>query len=253
MEKAVKEAKVHTSWMNVNEEHDSALKEFLGTILSEGSEFVADLAKFQARIARAGILNSLSQTLLKIASPGVPDFYQGTELWTLSLVDPDNRRPVDYARRRAMLAKMRESAHRDPLATVRDLLKDMSSGAIKMYLTNRAMEFRRAHRELFMRGEYVALKVEGLARITSSRSHANLAATARPDAIVICGRFFMSLPEAPPLPVDPNVWKETFVILDQGWPSKVTDFFTGASISIERGSIALTDAFAQMPVAMLHG
>jgi (1->4)-alpha-D-glucan 1-alpha-D-glucosylmutase len=249
MEKAVKEAKVHTSWMNANEEHDSALKEFLATILGEGSEFVADLAKFQTRIARAGILNSLSQTLLKIAAPGVPDFYQGTELWTLSLVDPDNRRPVDYASRRTMLAKIRESAHRDPLATVRDLLKDMSSGAIKMYLTNRAMEFRREHRELFMRGEYTALKVEGP---RADHVVAFARKSASKWAIVLCGRFFMNLPEAPPLPVDPNVWKETFVILDEGSPSKVTDIFTGASISIERGRIVLSEAFAQMPVAMLH-
>jgi (1->4)-alpha-D-glucan 1-alpha-D-glucosylmutase len=250
MEKALKEAKVHTSWMNVNEEHDAALKEFLGTILGEASEFVVDLAKFQARIARAGILNSLSQTLLKIAAPGVPDFYQGTELWTLSLVDPDNRRPVDYARRRAMLAKIRESAHRDPLATVRDLLKDMSSGAIKMYLTNRAMEFRREYRELFMRGEYVPLKVDG------SRADHVVAFARKSDrkwVVVLCGRYFMGLPEAPSLPVDPNVWAETFVILDEGSPSKLTDVFTGASISIDRGRIALTDAFAQMPVAMFHG
>jgi len=249
MEKALKEAKVHTSWMNVNEEHDSALKEFLATILGEGSEFVADLAKFQTRVARAGILNSLSQTLLKIAAPGVPDFYQGTELWTLSLVDPDNRRPVDYARRRTMLAKIRESAHRDPLATIRDLLKDMSSGAIKMYLTNRAMEFRRDNSELFMRGEYVPLKVEG-----PRADHVVAFARKKGSkwAIVLCGRFFMNLPEAPPLPVDPNVWKETFVILDAGSPSRVTDIFTGASIAVERGRIILGEAFAQMPVALLH-
>ena len=114
-----------------------------GRFSKDGTEFVADLARFQARIARAGMLNSLSQTILKIAAPGVPDFYQGTELWALSLVDPDNRRPVDYARRCAMLKKMREAARRDPLATTRHLLKDLSSGAIKMYLINRAMEFRR--------------------------------------------------------------------------------------------------------------
>ncbi len=172
MDKAVKEAKVHTSWMNINEEHDRALSEFLARILKEDSEFVADLTAFQTRIARAGMLNSLSQTILKIASPGVPDFYQGSELWTLNLVDPDNRRPVDYARRSAMLAKMREAAHRDPLATTRHLLKDMNSGAIKMYLINRAMEFRRAHPELFMRGDYLPVKGQRAARESRRRFRA---------------------------------------------------------------------------------
>ena len=249
MDKAVKEAKVHTSWMNVNEEHDRALSEFLATILTKGTEFVADLAKFQARIARAGMLNSLSQTILKIAAPGVPDFYQGTELWALNLVDPDNRRPVDYARRCAMLTKIREAARRDPLATARHLLKDMSSGAIKMYLINRAMEFRRENPELFMRGDYIPLNVTGPRAnhvVAFARAHNGK------RVIVVCGRFFMQLSEAPPLPVDPNAWADTFIELEPGSSSSMTDLITGRSISISGGRLALSEAFAQMPVAMLH-
>jgi len=247
MDKAVKEAKVHTTWMNINEEHDRALSEFLAAILKEGTGFVADLAAFQARIARAGMLNSLSQTLLKIAAPGVPDFYQGSELWTLNLVDPDNRRPVDYARRCAMLTKMREAARRDPVAATCHLLKDISSGAIKMFLINRAMEFRRANSELFRRGDYVPLKVSGPRAnhvIAFARAHEGT------RAIAVCGRFFMQLPEAPPLPVDPGVWKDTFIELEAESP--LIDVITGRAISIAGGRIALDEAFAQMPVAMLH-
>ncbi len=249
MDKAVKEAKVHTSWMNVNEEHDRALSEFLAAILAKGTEFVTDLAKFQARIARAGVLNSLSQTILKIVAPGVPDFYQGTELWALNLVDPDNRRPVDYARRCTMLAKIRDAARRDPLATTLHLLKDMSSGAIKMYLINRAMEFRRENPELFMRGDYVPLNVAG-----PRANHIVAFARARNGkrVIAVCGRFFMQLSAAPPLPVDPNAWTDTFIELEPGPSSSMTDLITGRSISISGGRLALSEVFAQIPAAMLH-
>jgi (1->4)-alpha-D-glucan 1-alpha-D-glucosylmutase len=105
MQKATKEAKVHTSWVNANDRYDAAVRSFVHRLLSEeSSDFLADLAVFQHRVAFYGRFNSLSQTLLKLASPGVPDLYQGTELWDLSLVDPDNRRPVDYQRRKALLA-----------------------------------------------------------------------------------------------------------------------------------------------------
>ncbi len=249
LEKAVKEAKVHTSWMNANEEHDRALAEFLAEILKDGTAFVADLAKFQARIARAGMLNALSQTILKIAAPGVPDFYQGSELWALNLVDPDNRRPVDYARRCAMLKKIREGACRDPLATTRYLLKDMSSGAIKMYLINRAMQFRRDNPDLFTRGDYVPLKVTG-PRANHIVAFARVHEGKR--AVVVCGRFFMQLAEAPPLPVDPEAWADTFIELEPGSSLKMTELITGREISIAGGRIAVADAFAQMTVAMLH-
>ena len=170
------------------------------------------------------MLNALSQAILKIAAPGVPDFYQGSELWALNLVDPDNRRPVDYARRCAMLKKIREGACRDPLATTRHLLKDMSSGAIKMYLINRAMEFRRENPDLFMRGDYLPLKVVG-PRANHIVAFARVHEGKR--AVVVCGRFFMQLAEAPPLPVDPKAWTDTFIEMEPGSSSKMTDLITG--------------------------
>lgn len=106
--KASKEAKVHTSWISPNYDHDRELVKFVETAMrrERGNRFLADFAAFAGRIARAGMLNSLSQVLIKITSPGVLDFYQGNELWDLSLVDPDNRRPVDYAVRQSMLAEI---------------------------------------------------------------------------------------------------------------------------------------------------
>src|SRR5262249_57423 len=130
MHKATKEAKVHTSWVNANEEYDAAVRDFVFGVLpdlpaapaggkppagdgaavlsAEGDAFLAGLLRLQRRVARSGPFNSLSQVLVKCTCPGVPDFYQGTELWDLSLVDPDNRRPVDYARRRALLGALKE-------------------------------------------------------------------------------------------------------------------------------------------------
>src|SRR5439155_26924114 len=116
MTKAIKEAKVNTSWINPDEEYERAIAEFIAAILEPEGEFVRDLSKFRAPVARAGLYNALSQTLLKIAAPGVPDFYQGTELWDFSLVDPDNRRPIDYAHRKSLMAVIRRESEADPAA-----------------------------------------------------------------------------------------------------------------------------------------
>jgi (1->4)-alpha-D-glucan 1-alpha-D-glucosylmutase len=104
LQKAVKEAKVHTSWVNPDDEWERAVQQFVAQLLDrERSErFWRDFLPFQRRIARVGVVNSLAQVALKVASPGVPDFYQGSELWDFSLVDPDNRRQVDFARRRGV-------------------------------------------------------------------------------------------------------------------------------------------------------
>ena len=253
MDKAVKEAKVHTSWMNVNEEHDQALSRFLDSILAAESPFIADLAAFQRPLARAGMLNSLTQVVLKIATPGVADFYQGNELWDLSLVDPDNRRPIDFASRRAMLVTIRENAGKNLRTFLHDLLKDMSSGAIKMYVTHRALEFRCANRELFATGAYVPLAVQG-------ERESNAVAFARSlgtkQIIVVAGRFFMRLPEMPPLPVDPRAWGETRVGLAKGLDGvEYIDLFTGETVKPERAgdgrTLKLAQVFAEMPVAML--
>jgi (1->4)-alpha-D-glucan 1-alpha-D-glucosylmutase len=248
MDKAVREAKVNTSWMNVNQEHDSALSEFLAAILAEGSEFVADLENFVRPIARAGNLNALSQTLLKIAAPGIPDFFQGTELWDLSLVDPDNRRPVDFASRRAMLGKIRESARRDPTSTLCHLLKNPGNGAVKMYVINRALECRRDNHELFMRGEYLPLDVMGPRAphvIAFARAHGEK------RVLVVCGRFFMQLPQASPLPVDPRTWNDTSVNVG-ATHVRFRNVFNGATIGAEKGSLRMEEVFAQMPVALLE-
>src|SRR5262249_16121717 len=146
MEKAIKEAKRHTSWINPNVDYDGAVRNFIAGFLTAGGAFVDAFRPFARQVALYGMVNSLSQTLLKITAPGIPDFYQGSELWDLALVDPDNRRPVDFAQRHALLdslmARVRdESADLAPLCA--ELLKDWPDGRVKLYVTHRALTLRR--------------------------------------------------------------------------------------------------------------
>jgi maltooligosyltrehalose synthase len=177
MAKATKEAKVRTSWINPNEAYDTAVAEFVRAILDEGrsAEFLRDFRALQRTVAHYGAFNSLAQTLLKLTVPGVPDTYQGNELWDLSLVDPDNRRPVDYAARERLLEELRRcvdaalgagqarAAHvfpplRDLACSLVDAKED---GRIKLYVTWRTLTFRREHAALFREGSYLPLEVAG--------------------------------------------------------------------------------------------
>jgi (1->4)-alpha-D-glucan 1-alpha-D-glucosylmutase len=166
MLKAVREAKEKSSWANPNANYESAVTAFVDEMLTASggeNEFLNSFAAFQQSIARVGMLNSLSQTLLKLTCPGVPDLYQGTELWDLSLVDPDNRRPVDYSRRARILKEMEDwpTSPESLKAHLLDLTSHMSDGRIKMYLTWKTLNLRKQRPELFLRGDYLSLKVQG--------------------------------------------------------------------------------------------
>jgi (1->4)-alpha-D-glucan 1-alpha-D-glucosylmutase len=142
MEKAVREAKVHTAWMRINSEYEEALRRFVQGIL-EDPEFVADLEAFVAPLVSPGRVSSLAQTLLKLTAPGVPDFYQATELWDLSLVDPDNRRPVDYELRRRLLAELERAASPE------EILARMDEGIPKLWLIRQGLRLRRRRPDAF--------------------------------------------------------------------------------------------------------
>ncbi len=160
MLKAIHEAKVHTSWINPNKAYDDGVEEFIARLLDEGRSkpFLDDFREFQSRISHYGLFNSLAQTLLRIAAPGVPDTYQGTELWDFSLVDPDNRRPVDYERRRDMLAALKShiaSAGGGLRELARELIAAKEDGRVKLYVTHRALQCRRDNPGLFADGTYL--------------------------------------------------------------------------------------------------
>src|SRR5207244_10939667 len=149
--------KLNTSRIQPNEEWNTAMRDFVAKILdpSPRNKFIPAFIPVAKETARLGAINSLTQTLLKLTSPGVPDIYQGDEIWDYSLVDPDNRRPVDYNRRREMLAAL-------PGATPGELMRAWPDGRIKMFLTQRVLRFRREHADLFQRGEYLPLRASGM-------------------------------------------------------------------------------------------
>ncbi|HEY2091927.1 MAG TPA: malto-oligosyltrehalose synthase [Thermoanaerobaculia bacterium] len=148
LEKASREAKTHTSWIAPNVEYERALHDF-GDALLANEEFRRSFIRLQKRVAYHGFLNALAQVVLKIASPGVPDFYQGTELWDFSLVDPDNRRPVDYETRMKLLRQVRD-------ANPAELLRRWPDGRIKLYVTWKALHLRKQ----FAREDYRPLRGE---------------------------------------------------------------------------------------------
>jgi len=254
IEKAVHEAKLHSSWVSPNAEYDRAVQDFVAKLLQPSSDntFLEDFRQFQAPIAQAGMWNSLSQMVLKMASPGVPDFYQGNELWSFHLVDPDNRQPVDFDRRRKMLAKLREKEAADPAALMERLMSNPCDGAIKLFITHRALRFRGDHRQLFAAGSYIPLAADG------NRSN-HVVAFARQwngrTVIALVGRFFLKLRNSHPAPIG-DVWGNTAILL----PRKIKhysfqDVFTGQTLAVEEregeASLALAKVFARCPVALL--
>jgi (1->4)-alpha-D-glucan 1-alpha-D-glucosylmutase len=259
MHKATKEAKVHTSWINPNEEYDDAVRQFVCRLLHDtaGDPFLDDLQALQRRVAFFGYFNSLAQVLLKLTCPGVPDLYQGTELWDFSLVDPDNRRPVDYALRQAVLAELRarlDQGGQDLTQLTAELLADLPDGRIKMYVIYQTLSFRRTHEAVFASGDYLPLEAVG-----SRRDHVCAFARVAEDQVIlsIVPRLVVRLgdgAERPPL--GPGVWGNTRLLLPpQFLGRRFVNLFTGeelAPVSHEGGSGPLLGAIlGRFPVALL--
>jgi (1->4)-alpha-D-glucan 1-alpha-D-glucosylmutase len=257
MLKATKEAKLNTSWINPNEAYDEAVKSFVPKILAlrAGNRFLADFTTFQARVSRVGMANSLAQTLLKITAPGVPDLYQGTELWDLSLVDPDNRRPVDFSTRMALLDGLQERIARGGLAALsRELLTHWEDGRIKLYIAHRALHCRRQSAELFQAGDYVPLQTKGA---SADRVVAFARRRATRVVLTVVPRLTAAVTDGGArLPVGPEVWQDTCVELPPEWPAaNYTNVFTGAAMNATANDgrrLRLGNVLADLPVALLE-
>jgi (1->4)-alpha-D-glucan 1-alpha-D-glucosylmutase len=256
MVKAAREAKAFTNWINPNLDHETALQEFVEAIFhAEGqNRFLTDLGRFQKNIAFYGSLNSLSQVLLKIASPGVPDFYQGEELWDFNLVDPDNRRPVDFTARAKFLDNVRADEQRDAPAVLADLMEHWQDGRIKLYLTWKAARFRRAEKELFEQGRYLRLPATGNAA-------ANVCAFARCTrnqwALSITPRFFSLLVDPGDPPLGHDVWGSTGLLLPRESPRTWKNMLTGERVKVKgnrehQSRLPLASALSSFPVALLY-
>ena len=249
--KAVREAKVHTVWLKPDREYEEGFLEFLDRLLDPmtGAAFQASFLPFQRKVAHFGIFNSLSQTLLKIASPGIPDIYQGTELWDLSLVDPDNRRPVDYAFRKGALEGIR-SWKGDRQALIGELLANRSDGRCKLFLIHQALLARKTFPAVFQYGEYQPLAADGSRRdniVVFART------LGRNWYVTVLPRFLASfLPEGS-LPLGLEAWQDTRIRLPAEAPQKWTDAFTGAEIRAEGRELSLSEVLAAFPAALLEG
>jgi (1->4)-alpha-D-glucan 1-alpha-D-glucosylmutase len=216
--------------------------------------FVDDFSQFHEGIAYTGMLNSLSQTLLKIVSPGVPDFYQGTELWDFSLVDPDNRRPVDFAKRRILLEELKRGEETDRAGLLCDLLSHWRDGRVKLYVIYKALNFRRGREELFQRGRYLPL-------YAARKVRENICAFARRFGerwVVAAAPRLLAriLPPGRP-PLGEPVWKDAFLSLPQGTPVHWHNILSGENLSAceTKGGqmgLALHQIFKTCPVALME-
>jgi (1->4)-alpha-D-glucan 1-alpha-D-glucosylmutase len=250
MLKATREAKVHTSWANPNAAYEEATTRFIRAILDDkpGNAFFEDFCANVGTVMWLGFLNSLSMVAVKYTSPGVPDLYQGNELWDFSLVDPDNRRPVDYALRRRMLGEITALSPDD--ARIADIFRELGDGRAKLLLTHRLLALRNEREELFARGSYTALRTAG------ARAR-NLVAYARRHGgqvcITVAPRLMAALDIAPDrLPCGPEVWGDTRVdvpFLAEG--DTLRDVVSGREHAIREGVLALDELLATAPVAVL--
>lgn len=246
--KAVREAKVHTAWLKPDTAYEDAYLTFVDELLRDdrNNAFLREFRPFQRRVAHYGVFNSLAQTLIKLTAPGVPDFYQGAELWDLSLVDPDNRRPVDYDRRRALLAEITRGFERDPGKLLRRLWEHRADGGIKLFLIYRGLLARRRHAELFSHGGYVPLEPGGRYReqiIAFARHHGSN------WAVVVAPRFLVGLIEEGELPLGVEVWDDTHVVLPEGL-IEFEEAITGRQISA-KNSVNIGELFHSFPGALL--
>jgi (1->4)-alpha-D-glucan 1-alpha-D-glucosylmutase len=251
MVKAAREAKVNTSWLDPNQAHEAALTSFVAHILrpAAGQDFLDAFLPFGRKIAGYGIFNSLAQTLIKISASGVPDFYQGAELLDLNLVDPDNRRPVDYAERGRLLKEFQIPDRANARPLIEELLANRFDGRLKLYLIAAALDARNTHHHLYREGTYIALQPAG-------RFHNNVFAFARHYghkwSITVVPRFLTDLVPEDENPLGPGVWQDTVIGLPDGAPARWKNIFTGDDLTAAR-TLALGDALAVFPAALLIG
>jgi (1->4)-alpha-D-glucan 1-alpha-D-glucosylmutase len=239
--KALREAKVNSDWISPNLAYEEAISTYVTELLNPQGAFLSAFLPFQKKIAFYGCLNSLSQTLIKTASPGVPDFYQGTELWDLNLVDPDNRRPVDYLKRQGFLKELQS-------LPVAELILNFEDGRVKLFEINRALTLINKNQRLFQEGDYIPLTVNG----THERSIVAFARRSFSDwAVVVAPRFLVGVVELEQLPLG-EVWKDTFVSLPQAAPKQWRNQFTGEkAVSGSDEGFFVGDLLRSFPVALL--
>ena len=251
--KATREAMVHTRWTRPNLKHEQALERFISAILKAGAnnKFLSDFTEFQTQIAFYGMANGLAQTLLKIAAPGVPDFYQGSDLWDFRLVDPDNRRPVDFEERKQALTKLRALDEASASPSYVEVARNWRDGSIKLYVIWKTLQQRAQHPDLYSTGEFLTLDVRG-------KRAGHVAAFARrlqkSWALIVVPRWLARAEFPLPPQGSGNFWRDTALQLPKGTPTEWTNVFTNSVVKVERksgGRSIRMNELAQFPVALL--
>jgi (1->4)-alpha-D-glucan 1-alpha-D-glucosylmutase len=253
MLKAIREAKDQTSWNNQNHRYEAAVVNFVDSVV-QSRDFREVFLPFQQKVGHLGMLNSLAQTLIKLTVPGVPDIYQGNEFWEFDLVDPDNRRPVDYSVRQTVLQQLQSyKAESSSAAGAREVLQNPSDGRIKLYVIWKLLGLRNRNRDLFRDGEYLPLETLG--------GHANhvlaFARTSQAESIIVvvprlCAKL---LKGEPPLRPGCNVWEDTRIQFSFSGGTLFRNLFTGQSVRARKnGDVSELPArqlFADFPIALL--
>jgi len=247
--KAVREAKVHTAWLRPDSAYEEGYLTFVARLLTapESNQFLEKLRPFQKKIAEYGIFNSLSQILLKNTSPGVPDLYQGNELWDLSLVDPDNRRPVEYQKRIDYLKQIKNGINADISQLIKELFSTKEDGRIKMLLTYQLLQARKEHLQLFQEGDYKQLTVQGKFSdriVAFARIHQDKV------AISIATRLLTKVIQPGELPLGKDVWSDTNIELPEGMPTAWKDAISLQGVKGDR-TLYIGEALQHFPVALL--
>jgi (1->4)-alpha-D-glucan 1-alpha-D-glucosylmutase len=252
--KATREAMVHTRWTKPNEPHEAALQSFVAAILKQSrkNSFLEDFRKFESSVAYHGMLNGLSQVLLKIICPGVPDFYQGSELWDLRLVDPDNRQPVDFDRRKTLLAAIKTFGDSPSVEFLEQITRNWRDARVKLYLIWKALQFRRDNEALFDQGDFTTVS-------TSGRHAENAAAFARHHEaswmIALVPRWLNRSTIQGATASEPKFWANTELSIPAAAPANWQNILTGerfATVSRNRKqSLLVSEILRNFPVALL--
>ncbi|MDD1751066.1 MAG: malto-oligosyltrehalose synthase [Methanothrix sp.] len=243
--KAVREAKVHSGWVRQERSYEEAFTAFLERAL-DSEKFMGTFLPFQRKISHHGALNSLATALVKITAPGIPDFYQGCELWDLSFVDPDNRRPVKFER---MATYLKELVQADVLSLIEELLAGKEDARLKLFIIHQSLRARSENPELFTRGSYEPLKTEGARSeniIAFARKHNDL------WAITVVPRLTTALVGEGDYPLGRKVWSDDQIPLFSKSPHYWRNAITGQPLEA-KGQLYAGDVLQHFPVALLIG
>ncbi len=251
MIKAIREAKAHTSWIKINIEYENALCEFIRKVLNSPDNhlFWKEFLHFQKEISLRGYINSISQITLKFTCPGVPDIYQGNELWKYNLVDPDNRNPVNFNKYKKVLNEIKPflKKYNENFS----FLFPLESGKIKLFISLKLLNFKKKHHELFKKGNYIPLETKGTKAenlIAFMRNFEN------ETAIIIAPRLIYNMiSEETPFPVGKDIWKDTKIILPKAYKNQNwKDIFTEQILSEIDSELKTGNILNKFPVSLLY-